>query len=71
MTVRTCCGPPQLIAAMALSHLGRTDDARLALSKAISSFDWSPKRVQSDDEREVWIYHILRREAEALIDLSH
>jgi serine/threonine-protein kinase len=58
---------PQLIAAMARFRLGQTNEARQALAQAIASFDWTPQRAHADDDREVWIYHILRREAEALI----
>src|SRR5262249_19580886 len=58
---------PQLIAAMARLRLGQTTEAREALAQAIASFDLSPKRTYADDDREVWIYHLLRREAEILI----
>jgi hypothetical protein len=34
------------------------------LSVAINAFDWGPDR---SDDRNAWIYHILRREAETLV----
>ena len=61
----TVMGPaPKLIEAMALQQLGRADEARQALAAGIGAFDWGPER---SDGRNAWIYHILRREAEALI----
>jgi serine/threonine-protein kinase len=58
---------PQLIVAMARFRLGQASEAQAALTHAIDSFDWSPQRMRESDRREVWIYHILRREAERLI----
>jgi eukaryotic-like serine/threonine-protein kinase len=57
-----CC--PRLVLAMALHQQGRRDEARGALEEAIRQIDWSPL---SADHHDVWIAHILRREAEALI----
>jgi serine/threonine-protein kinase len=54
----------RLVMAMALYRKGNTKDARAALAAAIDSYDWSPAKA---DNRDVWIPHILRREAEALI----
>jgi serine/threonine-protein kinase len=56
-----------LVIAMALYRKGNTKDARAALAAAVDSYDWSPAKA---DNRDVWIPHILRREAEALIERS-
>ena len=50
--------------AMALYRNGNRNEARTALAAAVESYDWSPAKA---DNRDVWIPHILRREAEALI----
>jgi serine/threonine-protein kinase len=58
-------GPaPDLLLAMALHDQGQKEQARKTLARAVLSFDWSA--VQADS-RDVWICHILRREAETLI----
>jgi serine/threonine-protein kinase len=58
---------PQLVEAMALHRLGRREEARKALASAIGLFDWQDAKA---DNREAWIYHVLRREAEDLIGSS-
>jgi serine/threonine-protein kinase len=58
---------PQLVAAMAEYRLGREGAARGHLAAAIASRDWGPATTYGTDAREVWIYHILRCEAEELI----
>jgi tetratricopeptide (TPR) repeat protein/tRNA A-37 threonylcarbamoyl transferase component Bud32 len=55
---------PRLIVAMAQHRQGQVDRARKTLTAAIHSCDWS---LDKADRRDVWIRHILRREAEALI----
>jgi serine/threonine-protein kinase len=58
-------GPaPRLILAMAQHDQGHKQQARRTLATAIAAFDW---RAAQADSRDVWICHILRREAEALI----
>jgi serine/threonine-protein kinase len=58
-------GPcPGLVTAMAKSRLGDQQGARTAFAAEISAFDWSLTRVRSHDQ---WLWHVLRREAEALI----
>jgi eukaryotic-like serine/threonine-protein kinase len=58
-------GPaPNLIVAMARFRQGRTDDAWKAFATAVVAFDWSVHRSFDPD---AWIYHGLRREAEAMI----
>jgi eukaryotic-like serine/threonine-protein kinase len=57
-------GPaPRLVLAMAQHDQGQKQQARKTLAKAFA-FDWSAAQA---DSRDVWICHILRREAEALI----
>jgi serine/threonine-protein kinase len=58
-------GPaPRLVLAMALHEQGQKERARKTLAKAVVAFDWNPAQA---DSRDVWIAHILRREAEAMI----
>jgi serine/threonine-protein kinase len=58
-------GPcPKLIVAMALKDKGQSADAVRALAGAVVKFDWRPG---SADSRDLWIYHILRREAQSKI----
>jgi eukaryotic-like serine/threonine-protein kinase len=54
----------RLVMAMALCRKGNSKAARAALAAAVDSYDWSPAKA---DNRDVWIPHILRREAESLI----
>jgi serine/threonine-protein kinase len=59
-------GPsPRLVAAMALHQVGKSDEAKNALLEAIRTFDWNLAKAGNHD---AWIAHILRREAEALIN---
>jgi serine/threonine-protein kinase len=58
-------GPaPRLVLAMAQHGQGQEEQARHTLARAVASFDWSAAQA---DGRDVWICHVLRREAEALI----
>jgi serine/threonine-protein kinase len=58
-------GPaPGLVLAMAQYDSGKKQEARRTLAKAVAVFDWSDSAA---DNRDVWIVHILRREAEARI----
>jgi serine/threonine-protein kinase len=58
-------GPaPRLLLAMAYQREGDTQSARKSLAAAVGSHDW---RVSEADSRDIWMYHILRREAEATI----
>jgi serine/threonine-protein kinase len=58
-------GPaPGLVKAMAQFRHGQQAESRQTLTEAVLSFDWQPSRA---DHRDIWIFHILRREAEALI----
>ena len=60
----TVLGPaPRLVKAMAQYRQGRQADARKTLAAAVLCFDWQRK----PDHRDIWIFHILRREAEMLI----
>jgi serine/threonine-protein kinase len=61
----TILGPcPRFVMAMAKYRLGETQEARRMLATAISTFDWRLMRVRSHDQ---WLWHVLRREAEAMI----
>jgi serine/threonine-protein kinase len=58
-------GPsPRLVVAMAQHDQGQKKEARATLARAVVSFDWSAAQA---DNRDAWICHILRREAEAKI----
>jgi serine/threonine-protein kinase len=58
-------GPaPRLVLAMTQHRQGQKQQARKTLARAVVAFDWSAAEA---DNRDVWIAHILRREAEALI----
>ncbi len=58
-------GPcPRLVTAMAKHRRGDEQEARVTLAAAIGACDWSMDRVRSHDQ---WLWHVLRREAEALI----
>jgi serine/threonine-protein kinase len=58
-------GPcPRLVIAMARYRLGDEQEARKLLAAEISAIDWSLAQVGSHDQ---WIWHALRREAEAMI----
>ena len=58
-------GPcPRLVLAMAQHQMGQTDQARKTLAAVIASNDWTPAKATNHD---IWIAHILRREAETMI----
>jgi serine/threonine-protein kinase len=58
-------GPlPHLVLAMAHRRAGRADEACRSFATAVSIFDWSPSQAKN---RDAWIYHVLRREAEPLV----
>src|SRR5262249_46005919 len=55
---------PRLVLAMAQHRLGEKEEVRTTLAAAISKVDWRMSRVRGHDE---WLWHVLRREAEAMI----
>jgi serine/threonine-protein kinase len=58
-------GPcPRLVVAMAQHRSGQPEAARKTMAAAVPSYDW---RAAEADNRDAWICHILRREAETLI----
>jgi serine/threonine-protein kinase len=58
-------GPaPRLVAAMAQYQQGDPQQALKTLATAVVAFDWSASQADGPD---VWVVHVLRREAEALI----
>jgi serine/threonine-protein kinase len=60
-------GPaPRLVLAMSLHRSGQSAEARKTLAAAILAHNWRAMQVHPRDPN-WWIYHILRREAEAMI----
>ena len=58
-------GPaPRIVLAMARYRSGERENARRTLASAVIDHDW---RAASADVREIWMYHVLRREAEAML----
>jgi len=55
---------PRLVLAMALHQSGQVTEARKTFAEAIGAYDWRANRALN---RDGWIYHILRREAECMI----
>jgi serine/threonine-protein kinase len=61
----TVMGPaPRLVIAMAQYRKGREEEARKTFAAEVIRFDWGLAQAISRDH---WIWHVLRREAEALI----
>ncbi|HEV3448637.1 MAG TPA: serine/threonine-protein kinase [Gemmataceae bacterium] len=61
----TVMGPaPRIVVAMAEYRQGQKQEARKTLAAAIAGFDWSAAQVGGRDD---WIWHVLRREGEAMI----
>jgi serine/threonine-protein kinase len=65
-TLRILGPAPRLLLAMVQHGLGKTDAARDSFRAAIARFDWDAK---SATNREAWMYHLLRREAETVLGL--
>jgi eukaryotic-like serine/threonine-protein kinase len=63
-TLRILGPAPRLLLAMVQHRLGKADAARKTFEMAIAAFDWDPAKATN---REVWVYHLLRREAETLL----
>jgi serine/threonine-protein kinase len=61
-TLRVLGLAPRLLLAMVQHWLGQTGAARSAFNTAIAGYNWDPAKATN---REAWMYHILRREAEA------
>jgi tetratricopeptide (TPR) repeat protein/tRNA A-37 threonylcarbamoyl transferase component Bud32 len=63
--VRKILGPcPYMLIAMSQSRLGNTAEAEHALETGMMLFNWSPSNAV---ERDSWLYHALRHEAESTI----
>jgi serine/threonine-protein kinase len=61
-------GPaPRLVLALSLHRSGKATEARKTLAAAILAYNWRATQVRALDQQNGWIYHILRREAEAMI----
>jgi hypothetical protein len=56
--------PARLVLAMARHRRGQLEKARQTLTAGINSYDWDQYPVRNQD---LWICHLVRREAEALI----
>src|SRR5262249_39947687 len=52
---------------LSLHGSGPATEARKTLAAAILAHDWRATQVHALDQQNGWIYHILRREAEAMI----
>jgi eukaryotic-like serine/threonine-protein kinase len=58
-------GPaPRLLLAMAQHRLGKADAARASFSAAVAAYVWDAKKAT---DREAWMFHLLRREAETVL----
>jgi len=55
---------PRLVLAMAQSQSGSANEARKSLAAAVVAYNW---RESEADHPTVWVSHVLRREAEAMI----
>ena len=65
LEVSRVLGPaPRIVLAMARYRSGEREEARRTLASAVIDYDW---RAASADDREAWIFHVLRREAEAML----
>jgi tetratricopeptide (TPR) repeat protein/tRNA A-37 threonylcarbamoyl transferase component Bud32 len=63
-TLKVLLPGPQLLLAMVQYRMGQADTARETLKAAIVAFDWDTQKATN---REAWIFHLLRREAETLL----
>ena len=58
-------GPaPHLLLAMVQHRLGKADTARTSFGAAVATYVWDVKRAT---DREAWMFHLLRREAETVL----
>jgi serine/threonine-protein kinase len=55
---------PRLLLAMVQHRLGKADPARDSFRAAVASYVWDAK---SATDREAWMFHLLRREAETVL----
>jgi tetratricopeptide (TPR) repeat protein len=59
---------PGLVLAMAQYQSGSKVDARKSLATAVSTYDWKEPRLPPNaDQSTLWVSHVLRREAEAMM----
>jgi len=66
-TLRVLGPAPGLLLAMIQHHLNRIDEAGQTYETAIAAFDWNLEKATTAD---IWRYHLLRREAEAILTTS-
>ncbi len=58
-------GPaPRLLLAMVQLRLGKVDAARPTYNAALANYNWDAQAT----DREAWMYHILRKEAETVLE---
>jgi serine/threonine-protein kinase len=58
---------PRLALAMAMYQSGSAIEARKTLAAAVRAYDWNEHQPSRADHPTVWVCHVLRREAEAMI----
>ncbi len=63
-TLRILGPAPRLLLAMVQHGLGKADAAGDTFNAAAASYVWDPKKAT---DREAWMYHLLRREAETVL----
>ena len=66
-TLRILGPAPRLLLAMIQQRLNRLDEARQNYETAIAAFDWNLEKATTAD---IWRYHLIRREAEAVVKTS-
>src|SRR5262249_9151550 len=63
-TLRVLPPAPGLLLAMVQHRLGQTDAARKTFTAGIAAYNWDAAKAT---DREAWMYHLLRREAETVL----
>jgi serine/threonine-protein kinase len=63
-TLRILPPAPGLLLAMVQHRLNQPETALKTFNAAIASYNWDPANVSN---RETWMYHLLRREAEVVL----
>ena len=66
-TQRVLVPAPRLLLAMAQHRLGKADAARDSFRAAVDSYNWDVTRAT---DREAWMVHLLRREAETVLEFK-
>ncbi len=58
---------PRRLLAMVQHRLGKADAARASVCAAVATYVWD---VKSATDREAWMFHLLRREAETVLNYA-